>query len=64
QFNGKIQVFNSASSMFYAPSNHSGIGSMHWEHICACPISKNEAPWYECMFVNTDAGLKGWGEWR
>ncbi|KAG2029774.1 hypothetical protein BDR03DRAFT_936783 [Suillus americanus] len=35
QFDGKIEVFNSASSMFYAPSKHSGIGGMHQEHIRA-----------------------------
>ncbi|KIK34572.1 hypothetical protein CY34DRAFT_97728 [Suillus luteus UH-Slu-Lm8-n1] len=28
QFNGKIQVFNSVSSTFYAPSDRSGIGGM------------------------------------
>ncbi|KAG1743142.1 hypothetical protein EDB19DRAFT_1894810 [Suillus lakei] len=61
QFNGKIEVFNSASSMFYAPSNRSGIGGMRREHICACPIWRNEAPWYDCMFINTDAGVEGMG---
>ncbi|KAG1747268.1 uncharacterized protein EDB91DRAFT_1235985 [Suillus paluster] len=59
QFDGKIQVFNSASSTFYAPSDRSGIGGMHQEHICACPLWRNEAPRYDCVFVNTDAGVKG-----
>ncbi|KAG1862611.1 hypothetical protein F4604DRAFT_1882264 [Suillus subluteus] len=61
QFNGKIQVFNSASSMFYAPSDRSRIGSMRWEHIRACPIWRNEAPRYDCMFVNMDADVEGMG---
>ncbi|KAG2080026.1 uncharacterized protein F5147DRAFT_749411 [Suillus discolor] len=37
RFDGKIQVFNSASSIFY------------------------EAPQYDCVFVNTDAGVEGMG---
>ncbi|KAG1753664.1 uncharacterized protein EDB91DRAFT_1234097 [Suillus paluster] len=61
QFDGKIQVFNSASSMFYAPSDRSGIGGMRREHIRACPVWRNEAPRYDCMFVNTDAGVEGMG---
>ncbi|KAG1726100.1 hypothetical protein EDB19DRAFT_1945348 [Suillus lakei] len=59
QFYGKIQLFNSASSMFYAPSDRSGIGGMHREHIRACPVWRNEAPRYNCVFVNTDAGVEG-----
>ncbi|KAG1813070.1 hypothetical protein DFJ58DRAFT_850696, partial [Suillus subalutaceus] len=47
QFDGKIHVFNSASSTFYAPSDHSGIGGMHWEYIHACPVWRNEAPQYD-----------------
>ncbi|KAG1810598.1 uncharacterized protein BJ212DRAFT_1448651 [Suillus subaureus] len=56
QFNGKIQVFNSAASIFYAPhatltapSNRSGIGGI------------NEALQYDCVFVNTDAAIEGMG---
>ncbi|KAG1830978.1 hypothetical protein DFJ58DRAFT_719599 [Suillus subalutaceus] len=55
RFDGKIQVFNSASSTFYAPSDRSGIGGMCREHIRACPLWRNEAPRYDCVFVNTDA---------
>ncbi|KAG2339139.1 hypothetical protein BDR05DRAFT_977855 [Suillus weaverae] len=61
RFNGKIQVFNSASSTFYAPSDRSGIGGMRREHIRACPLWRNEAPQYDCVFVNTDAGVEGMG---
>ncbi|KAG1876246.1 hypothetical protein F4604DRAFT_2006193 [Suillus subluteus] len=61
RFDGKIQVFNSASSTFYAPSDCSGIDGMHREHIRACPIWRNEAPRYDCVFVNTDASVEGMG---
>ncbi|KAG2124061.1 hypothetical protein DEU56DRAFT_923674 [Suillus clintonianus] len=61
QFDGKIQVFNSASSMFYAPSDRSGIGGMRREHIRACPVWRNEAPRYDCVFVNMDADVEGMG---
>ncbi|KAG1864362.1 hypothetical protein F4604DRAFT_1882080 [Suillus subluteus] len=61
QFDGRIQVFNFMSSTFYAPSDHSGIGGMHREHICACPVWRNEAPRYDCVFVNTDASVEGMG---
>jgi len=59
RFDGKIQVFNSASSTFYAPSDRSGIGGMRREHIRACPLWRNEAPRNDCVFVNTDAGVQG-----
>ncbi|KAG2128044.1 uncharacterized protein EDB93DRAFT_1243604 [Suillus bovinus] len=59
RFDGNIQVFNSASSTFYAPSDRSGIGGMRREHIHACPIWRNEAPRYDCVFVNTDASVEG-----
>ncbi|KAG2121976.1 hypothetical protein DEU56DRAFT_873692 [Suillus clintonianus] len=61
QFDGKIQVFNSASSMFYAPSDRSGIGGMRREHIRACPVWRNKAPRYDCVFVNMDADVEGMG---
>ncbi|KAG1871546.1 hypothetical protein F4604DRAFT_1881168 [Suillus subluteus] len=61
RFDGKIRFFNSASSTFYAPSDRSGIGGMRREHICACPIWRNEVPRYDCVFVNTDASIEGMG---
>ncbi|KAG2082072.1 hypothetical protein BD769DRAFT_1633463 [Suillus cothurnatus] len=45
--------FNSACSTFYALSN--------CKHICACPVWRNEAPRYDCVFVNTDADTEGMG---
>ncbi|KAG2068111.1 hypothetical protein BDR04DRAFT_1129339 [Suillus decipiens] len=35
---GKLQVFNSAVAIFYAPSDLSGIGGMRHKHIHACPL--------------------------
>ncbi|KAG1887460.1 uncharacterized protein F5891DRAFT_967151 [Suillus fuscotomentosus] len=52
RYEGKILVFNSACSQFYAPSDISGIGGMWSEHIHACPMWWNEAPRYDCAFVN------------
>ncbi|KAG1813580.1 uncharacterized protein BJ212DRAFT_1447802 [Suillus subaureus] len=39
---GKLQVFNSAATTFFAPSDLSGTGGMRWEHIHACPLWRNE----------------------
>ncbi|KAG1889251.1 hypothetical protein F4604DRAFT_1915119 [Suillus subluteus] len=35
---GKLQVFNSTATTFFAPSDLSGTGGMQWEHIHACPL--------------------------
>ncbi|KAG2154335.1 uncharacterized protein EDB93DRAFT_1326904 [Suillus bovinus] len=59
QFDDKISVFNSACSRFFAPSDLSGIGGMRREYIRACPIWRNEHPRFDCVFVNTNAGLDG-----
>ncbi|KAG1730204.1 hypothetical protein EDB19DRAFT_1897097 [Suillus lakei] len=45
RFAGKISIFNSASSRFYAPSDII-------EHIRACPLWRNEAPRNDCIFIN------------
>ncbi|KAG1720676.1 hypothetical protein EDB19DRAFT_1917810 [Suillus lakei] len=59
QYDGKISVFNSACSRFFAPSDPSGIGGMRREYIRACPIWRNEHPRYDCVFVNTNPDLDG-----
>ncbi|KAG1831200.1 hypothetical protein DFJ58DRAFT_671432, partial [Suillus subalutaceus] len=59
KYDEKINVFNSACSRFFAPSYLSGIGGMHCEYICACPIWRNEHPHYDCVFVNTNPALDG-----
>ncbi|KAG2358809.1 hypothetical protein BDR07DRAFT_1293884, partial [Suillus spraguei] len=53
RYEGKLSVFNSASSRFYAPSDLSGVGGMQVKHICACSLWQNEAPHNDCIFVNT-----------
>ncbi|KAF9221436.1 hypothetical protein BS17DRAFT_711393, partial [Gyrodon lividus] len=63
-YDDKISVFNSASSRFYAPSDLSGIASMHTEHIRACPQWHNKSACYDCVFINTDmesgqSGMQG-----
>ncbi|KIK32398.1 hypothetical protein CY34DRAFT_101567, partial [Suillus luteus UH-Slu-Lm8-n1] len=55
----KLQVFNSAATTFYAPSDLSGIGGMQHEHIRACPLWWNEYPRNDCMFINTDSDAEG-----
>ncbi|KAG1722022.1 hypothetical protein EDD22DRAFT_790503 [Suillus occidentalis] len=56
---GKIAVFNSASSRFYAPSDLSGIGGMRTEHIRSCPSWRGGHSRNDCVFVNTDSNLPG-----
>ncbi|KAF9237764.1 hypothetical protein BU15DRAFT_88600 [Melanogaster broomeanus] len=58
-YEGKVSVFQSASSRFYAPSDPSGIAGMRTEHIRACPKWRNEHPRYDCVFVNTDVSEAG-----
>jgi hypothetical protein len=53
----KINIFNSACSRFFSPSDHSGIGGMCHEHIHACPAWRKEHPCYDCIFVNVNPDL-------
>lgn len=53
QFEGHINVINSASSRFFAPSDLSRIGGMQTEYIRAMPLWRNEGPRWDCVFVNT-----------
>ena len=54
RYDGKIGVFNSASAMFYAPSDVSGIHGMRREFIRSTPLWRNKAPRYDCAFVNVN----------
>ncbi|KAF8424793.1 hypothetical protein L210DRAFT_3615092 [Boletus edulis BED1] len=54
QYDGKICVFNSASAMFYAPSDVSGIHGMRREFIRSTPLWRNEGPRFDCAFVNAN----------
>ncbi|KAG1883443.1 hypothetical protein F4604DRAFT_1879062 [Suillus subluteus] len=58
-YDGRISVFNSASSRFYSPSDLSGIGGMRTEYIRACPQWRNEYARNDCVFVNTNPELEG-----
>ncbi|KAF8123085.1 hypothetical protein EV363DRAFT_1404165 [Boletus edulis] len=54
QYDGKICVFNSASAMFYAPSDVSGIHGMRREFIRSTPLWRNEGLRFDCAFVNAN----------
>lgn len=53
-YTGKIKVFNSASALFYAPSDVSGIHGMRREIIQSAPNWRNEGPRQDCVFVNAN----------
>jgi len=59
RYDGRISVFNSAASRFYAPSDLSGTGGMRIEYIRACSSWRHEHARYDCVFVNTDCSLPG-----
>lgn len=54
QYTGQIKVFSSASALFYAPSDVSGIHGMHREIIRSTPNWRNEGPRHDCVFVNAN----------
>ncbi|KAG1726481.1 hypothetical protein EDB19DRAFT_1897639 [Suillus lakei] len=58
-YEGRIQIFNFAVSMFFAPSDLSGIGGMKCEHICVSPNWRNGHACKDCMFVITDPNAHG-----
>ncbi|KAI5992849.1 hypothetical protein EDC04DRAFT_2872713 [Pisolithus marmoratus] len=58
-YDGSVNVYNSMSSMFYAPSDVSGLHGMRCEHICCSPTWRNEGSCYACVFVITNPHTKG-----
>ncbi|KAI5999674.1 hypothetical protein EDD15DRAFT_2386398 [Pisolithus albus] len=58
-FDGKIRVYNSACSVFFAPSDLSGTYGMRREYIRSCPMWRNEGPRFDCVFVITDPQAEG-----
>ena len=55
-----IQVYHSASMVYHAPSDLSGIGGMHREYIWAAPNwRKKGMPQHDCIFVERDLGKEG-----
>ncbi|KAG2154319.1 uncharacterized protein EDB93DRAFT_1239624 [Suillus bovinus] len=56
-FLGKLTIFNSAAALFYAPSNLSGTGGMHQEHIRATPSWHGGPRRNDCIFANVGTNL-------
>ncbi|KAF7979332.1 hypothetical protein HWV62_42747 [Athelia sp. TMB] len=56
---GKIAVYPSALSTFYAPSDLSGVGGMRRERIRAVSSWRKGPPRYDCMFISTDPDAEG-----
>lgn len=58
----RVFIFNSARAVFYAPSDVSGVGGMHHEHIRATKSWYGGPPRYDCVFLEHDteaAGFRG-----
>ncbi|KAI6139091.1 hypothetical protein BKA82DRAFT_4332380 [Pisolithus tinctorius] len=58
-YDGKLRIYNSASSTFFVLSNLSSIYGMHREYIHSCPMWRNEGPCFDCVFVVTDPQAEG-----
>jgi hypothetical protein len=58
-FDGRVNVFNSATAVFYAPSDISGIGGMKREIIRSCPSWRNGGPRHDCALVYSHPGELG-----
>ncbi|KAI6045356.1 hypothetical protein EDC04DRAFT_2865429 [Pisolithus marmoratus] len=68
-YDESVNVYNSVSSTFYAPSDMSGLHGMHCEHIRCSPTWRNEGSHslgaktnvydYDCVFVITNPHMKG-----
>ncbi|KAI6104486.1 hypothetical protein EV401DRAFT_2060884 [Pisolithus croceorrhizus] len=58
-FTGHIKIFSSTIAMFVAPSDPSGIGSMHCECIHATPSWQGGPAQYDCVFVSMDDAQDG-----
>ncbi|KAI6132289.1 hypothetical protein EV401DRAFT_2053882 [Pisolithus croceorrhizus] len=58
-YEGRIRVYNSACSTFFAPSDLSGIHGMRREYICSCPMWRNAGPRFDCIFIVTDPQAEG-----
>ena len=62
EFDDLITLYPSAVATYFAPSDLSGIGGMHSEHIRATPNWRKEGPRYDTIFVNTNPdedGMRG-----
>ena len=59
EFYGHVFIHHSATAMYYAPSDASGIGGMHREFIRAVPSWRSGPPRNDCIFVENDPALEG-----
>ncbi|KAF9527497.1 hypothetical protein CPB83DRAFT_869883 [Crepidotus variabilis] len=62
--NMRVCVYHSASALYHAPSDLSGIGGMHREYICSSPSWKHSHPRHDIVFIehNPDkTGFRGLG---
>lgn len=55
----RLKSFHSAAATYHAPSDLSGIGGMHREHIRASPMWQRSFPRYDCVFVERDPDEEG-----
>ncbi|KAF9245384.1 hypothetical protein BU15DRAFT_85684 [Melanogaster broomeanus] len=53
-YRGRVDVFHSALATFFAPSDPSGTGGMHREHIQATPSWRRGAARYDTVLVDMD----------
>ena len=58
-FTGRIRVFPSATSLYYAPSDKSGVRGMYRERICAVKSWRKGPARNDCVFVEQDADEPG-----
>ncbi|KAI0669674.1 hypothetical protein C8Q78DRAFT_1070741 [Trametes maxima] len=56
---GLVHVFHSAVAVFYAPSDPSGSGGMHREHIRVTPSWRKGPARYDCVFLGNDPSAPG-----
>ncbi|KAI6046587.1 hypothetical protein EDC04DRAFT_2864743 [Pisolithus marmoratus] len=54
-----VSVYHSSVSTFYAPSDPSGLGRMHSEHIQSMPSWRKGPAWYDTVFLEKDQDIPG-----
>lgn len=55
----RIFIYPSAVAIFWAPSDQSGVGGMHKEHIRAVATWRKGPARYDCAFLEKDPDLPG-----
>ena len=61
RFEGRIKIFNSATAIFFTPSDPCGIGGMRREQIRSAPSWRKGPGRYDTVFINTQSedGING-----